>query len=131
MTIKQGIDYHLIQLNTTDSTNNYLKKRSKEDDLPEFTLVTASHQTAGRGQRGNFWESNPSDNLLFSLLVRPAKLPIQEQFMLSEAVSISLVKTLLKYAEDFTIKWPNDIYWQNKKICGILIEHDLMEQQIS
>ena len=131
MTLEQQPQFNLITLDSTDSTNNYLKQLAKEELVPEFTLVRSKYQTAGKGQRGNYWESAPGQNLLFSLLVRPKQLPIQEQFILSEVVSISLVQTLQRYASDFSIKWPNDIYWKDYKICGILIEHDLLDKQIA
>lgn len=87
--------------------------------------VVAVEQTAGRGQRGNKWSSKAGENLTFSLVWEADFLPAKEQFRLSEAVALALVDTLASYGIDSKIKWPNDIYVGNKKICGILIEHDL------
>lgn len=87
--------------------------------------VIAKEQTAGRGQRGNRWSSAPGENLTFSLVWEPTTLPAKRQFLLSEAVALALVDTLAKYEIRSKIKWTNDIYVGNKKICGILIEHDL------
>ncbi len=121
-----------IALRQTDSTNNALRE-SLEDktmgELPEYFTIVASYQFSGRGQRGNSWESEAGKNLLFSTLLHPSFLKAKEQFRLSQVVSLALTDLLCKYAPDepFSIKWPNDIYWGDKKICGILIEHDLQE----
>lgn len=88
-------------------------------------VVIAKEQTAGRGQRGNRWSSNAGENLTFSLVWEPTFLEAKRQFLLSEAVALALVDTLGSYDIRAKIKWTNDIYVGNKKICGILIEHDL------
>ena len=93
-------------------------------------LVTADFQTAGRGQAGNSWESEAGKNLLFGLLFHPREVEANRQFILSQAVALSICETLSDYAEDIRIKWPNDIYWKDKKICGILIENDLSGHHI-
>ncbi len=87
--------------------------------------VVAVEQTAGRGQRGNVWSSKAGENLTFSLVWEADFLAAREQFLLSEAVALALVDTLAGYGLEAHIKWPNDIYVGHKKICGILIEHDL------
>lgn len=123
-------DFVRILLRQTDSTNNALRESlddSTMGELPEYFTIVTSYQLAGRGQRGNSWESEPGKNLLFSTLLHPVFLKVEEQFRLSKVVSLAIVDTLLKYAsgEPFSIKWPNDIYWGEKKIGGILIENDL------
>ena len=87
--------------------------------------VVAVEQTAGRGQRGNTWSSRAGENLTFSLVWEADFLAAKEQFVLSEAVALAVVDTLAGYGIEATVKWPNDIYVGHKKICGILIEHDL------
>ena len=87
--------------------------------------VVAVEQTAGRGQRGNVWSSKAGENLTFSLVWEADFLAAKEQFLLSEAVALALVDTLADYGIEAEIKWPNDIYVGHRKICGILIEHDL------
>lgn len=87
--------------------------------------IIAREQTAGRGQRGNRWSSNAGENLTFSLVWEPTFLEAKRQFLLSEAVALALADTLAEYDLRPKIKWTNDIYIGNKKICGILIEHDL------
>ncbi len=87
--------------------------------------VIAREQTAGRGQRGNKWSSKAGENLTFSLVWEPTFMEAKRQFLLSEAVALALVDTLKQYDIRPKIKWTNDIYVGNKKICGILIEHTL------
>lgn len=123
--------FNIIQIEETDSTNRYLRELSSYEKLADFTTVTTGFQTAGRGQRGNSWESEKEKNLLFSILVHPSFLPAKEQFLLSQAISLSIKEELDNYAHEFSIKWPNDIYWRNEKICGILIENDLSGMYIA
>lgn len=116
-----------IYYNVTQSTNGDLKRLLSEDvNLPHLTVVSTAYQTSGRGQRENSWESENGKNLLFSLLLRPSKLRATEAFAISRIVSVAIVKFLRKYISDVSIKWPNDIYWRDKKICGILIENSIM-----
>lgn len=117
----------IIHLKETISTNSDLKSLVSEQKLEEGTILATSFQTAGRGQRGNSWESEQGKNLTFSMLLYPLSITISEQFILSQVVSLGIKKTLDKYTEGITIKWPNDIYWNEKKICGILIENALSE----
>lgn len=113
-----------IHLEETDSTSDYLVRLCDEqnDQLPNFTTVTADFQTAGKGQKGNRWEAEKGKNLLFSFVVYPGFMPVKEQFYLSQLVSLSLKKVLDRYTHHITIKWPNDIYYKEKKICGFLTE---------
>ena len=116
---------NIIHLESVGSTNTYLAGRAV--DLPHATVVSTYCQTAGRGQRGNSWESEPNKNLSFSVLLRPQNIIARQQFYLSEAVSVAIVKTLKRYISNHrvSIKWPNDIYVDDLKICGILIENTL------
>lgn len=120
----------MIHIHETESTNKQLRSLLVDRKPEEGTVVWCDTQTAGRGQQGNSWESEPFKNLTFSFLLYPEFLPITEQFLLSEMVALALVEELEQYAEGFTIKWPNDIYWKEKKIAGILIENDLMKSHI-
>lgn len=121
----------LIRVEETNSTNNYLQTLCDERKVEEFTTVAANFQTSGRGQRGNSWESEPGKNLLFSFVVFPEFLEARKQFLLSQIVSLAIKEELDNYVADISIKWPNDIYWREKKICGMLIENDLMGRYIS
>ena len=121
--------FEWIRLHSTDSTIDFLK-HYRPVSPKDMILVTADFQTAGRGQAGNSWESEAGKNLLFGLLFHPREVEANRQFILSQAVALSICETLSDYTEDIRIKWPNDIYWKDKKICGILIENDLSGHHI-
>lgn len=118
----------IIRLAETDSTNNYLRKQFAKEQLPEGSLVVADFQTAGKGQVGNSWESEAGKNLLFSFVLYPDFLPANRQFLISQIASLSVKETLEAYIDSVTVKWPNDVYWKDRKICGMLIENDLSGQ---
>ena len=121
-----------IHLNETHSTNSYLRELiMREKEQPEGTVVITDYQTAGRGQKGNSWESERGKNLTFSILLHPNHIPPGKQFILSQLISIAIVKVLKEYDRYFSIKWPNDIYWKEKKIAGMLIEVDLTGSSLS
>ncbi|MBQ8672902.1 MAG: biotin--[Bacteroides sp.] len=119
----------IIEINETDSTNRFLLSlcHDLKSEVTELTTVVADHQTAGKGQRGNSWEAEAGKNLLFSFVCYPRFLPARRQFILSQIVSLAIKEELEQHIADVSIKWPNDIYWQEKKICGILIENDLSQ----
>ncbi|MHC8947669.1 biotin--[acetyl-CoA-carboxylase] ligase [Sphingobacterium hungaricum] len=122
---------NILVLDKTDSTNTYLKNYlSKFKPLEEFTAIMTHEQTAGRGLRGNIWQSAAGENLTFSLLLYPDFLPIHKQFLLSACISLSVYELLLPITATVRIKWPNDIYVSEKKIAGILIENSLQHQQL-
>lgn len=123
--------FEWIHLKKTISTNSYLKEKEQQESGKKFVVVTTDFQISGRGQRGNSWESEKGANLLFSILCRPSSLAAAEQFKLSQIISLSIKEELDNYGKGFSIKWPNDIYWNEKKICGILIEHNLTGNHIS
>jgi len=116
---------NLYFIEQTASTNDLLRQMIRENDLPEGFVVQTDFQTDGKGQTGNSWESAKGENLLFSMVLYPQNIHPTEQFLLSQLVSLGLKKTLDQYVDGITIKWPNDIYWNNKKIAGILIENVL------
>lgn len=126
------LTFPLIALEATESTNLYLSQLCRREGkaLAPFTTVSAEFQLAGKGQRGNSWESAKGKNLLFSFVVYPTSLEARHQFLLSQMVSLAIKEALSRWSDDFTIKWPNDIYWREKKICGILIENDLCGNRI-
>ncbi len=125
------INYTQIHLTETASTNTYIQELDAAKNLPEGTIVYTDTQSSGRGQRGNHWESEPYKNLTFSLLLRPIHIPANEQFILSQIASLAIVDLLNRYAPGFSIKWPNDIYWEDKKIAGMLIENSLSGNTLS
>ena len=85
-------------------------------------VVTARHQTAGRGQGGNRWEDAEGQNLLFSIQIRPVEVAIDHQFVLAMAEALALKRALDAYADGMELKWPNDIYHRDRKLSGTLIE---------
>lgn len=124
------------RLQTVHSTNSFLRELNGGDASFDMELATTEFQTAGRGQKGNSWESEKSKNLLFSILLHPVYVQPSKQFCISEAIALAVVKSLKEIvadelvAKDFSVKWPNDIYWKNKKIAGILIENELFGSAI-
>ena len=119
------------RVKTLPSTNDYLSELCKQGKAEEFYTVIAEDQTDGKGQRGNSWESEPGKNLTFSIVLYPTAIEANKQFHLSMLASIAIIDTLTDYTDGFSIKWPNDIYWHDKKICGILIENELEGQYLS
>ncbi len=111
----------VIHLKETDSTSRRLNGYEPPEG-EEMTIVRADYQTAGRGNGTNAWESEPGKNLLFSVMVHPEHVPVQRQFLLSEAEALAIREVLCRYASGFTLKWPNDIYWNDRKISGTIIE---------
>lgn len=128
MPCPETFPFPLVALEETVSTNQYLSQLcdNLQDTVAELTTVTAEFQTSGKGQRGNTWEAEEGKNLLFSFVLHPTFLEARRQFILSQIVSLSIKEELDRWADDVTIKWPNDIYWKDKKICGILIENNLV-----
>lgn len=116
--------YQLIELDEVDSTNLYLRNLHLTEEQ-RITVVVANHQTAGRGCGTNTWESESGKNLLLSILVYPSMVPVAKQFLLSMAGALAIKEVLDEYTENITLKWPNDVYWKDKKICGTLIETTL------
>lgn len=111
------------------STVSYLNEHISEYNHGD--IVISHCQTAGRGQRGNSWEAEPGKNLTFSFVMRGLEVPAAEQFCISEAVAIAIANVLMRYADDVKIKWSNDIYVGDRKICGILIENTLLGSKIT
>ena len=111
----------IYRIEETTSTNDDAKR-------PEYRhgdIVWAERQTAGRGQRGHRWSSAEGLNLTFSLVLEPRFLPAGEQFLLNEAVALALTDTFAQFGIAARIKWTNDIYVNDRKICGMLLEHNL------
>ncbi len=101
-----------------------------KQNVEEGTVVWSDFQLAGKGQRGNGWESENQKNLLFSIVFYPETISAEKQFILSQIVSLAVADCLKNYVENISIKWPNDIYWKEKKICGILLENTIIEDRI-
>ncbi|MFD2725512.1 biotin--[acetyl-CoA-carboxylase] ligase [Hyunsoonleella rubra] len=114
----------IIKLDAINSTNSFLKELIGNQQVENFTVVTAKHQTNGRGQMGATWESEPSKNLMFSVFVDTSGYHMEFPFFLSMVTSLALRKALSQFAiPKLKVKWPNDILSHNSKICGVLIEN--------
>ena len=118
----------IIWLERVDSTNDEARRHISEID--NLSVVSALEQTKGRGQRGNRWSSQPGENLTFSLVVKDFRIKANEQSAISQATALSLVDLLSRHEIKARIKWPNDIYAGDEKICGILIENSLKGSEI-
>jgi BirA family biotin operon repressor/biotin-[acetyl-CoA-carboxylase] ligase len=116
----------LIKLDAIDSTNEFLKGLSSNQSLENFTVVTVENQTKGKGQMGAVWESEPSKNLIMSVLISDFVTDINQIFDINIAVSLAVIQVLEDFnIPELSIKWPNDIMSYNKKIGGILIENSI------
>lgn len=120
-----------MYLRETRSTNLVLKEMLHEYELLEGFVLRTDFQSAGKGQPGNSWESEKGKNLLFSVLLYPQHIAIDQQFILSQLVSVAILRTLNSFCAGFSIKWPNDIYFGDKKIGGILIENSLQGSKLN
>ena len=109
----------IYHFDTVGSTNDVARGAEYHDG----DIVWADFQTAGRGQRGHTWESRTGENLTFSVVLEPKFLPVKEQFMLLEAVALSLKDFFAEQGVKTAVKWTNDIYVGDSKAVGILIEH--------
>lgn len=110
-----------IFLDETNSTNAYLRDYQGEEG-EALTVVWTDFQTAGRGQGTNSWESERAKNLTFSVKVHPKGVPAARQYVMLEAAALAVKTVLDGYADGITIKWPNDVYWNDRKISGTLSE---------
>jgi len=117
------IGKNIIKLDSVDSTNNYLVSFSKNNKTTDGTIIISQNQTDGRGNADNYWESEKGKNLTFSLLLYPEVIQVSNHFCISKAISLSIVDFLKLYTDNISVKWPNDIYVNDKKIAGTLIEN--------
>lgn len=116
----------ILWFETLDSTNNEALRRLER--LDNLSVLAAREQTAGRGQRGNRWHAAPGENLTFSLVFKPGfPLPAAAAFGISRAAALAVRDYLEHRSVEARIKWPNDIYVRNRKICGMLVENTLRE----
>lgn len=114
-------NFKIVHVDETDSTNRWMKENGEGE-----MVVVADFQTAGKGCGTNSWESERGKNLLFSVLIHPQRISVRSQFIITQMVSVALCNTLEHYiSQPIEIKWPNDIYVGDRKICGVLIENRL------
>lgn len=122
---------NIIELESVSSTNEYASDLLKKERPEEGTIIIAHNQLAGKGQGANTWESESGKNLTFSLILYPDFLEASQQFMISKVIALGIQKYLAFKSHHVTIKWPNDIYYTDKKIAGILIENSIIGSKIN
>lgn len=121
-----------VYLPVCHSTNDIAAELLQNPSTTEGTVVVTSHQTHGRGQRGNSWQAEPGKNLTFSLILKPLFVSAVSQFQLNIAVSLAVHDFLQFYLPSgLRIKWPNDVYWRDTKLGGILIESTIKGTQLT
>jgi BirA family biotin operon repressor/biotin-[acetyl-CoA-carboxylase] ligase len=120
-----SIGHSFIELASVDSTNNYAMAQAHAGMATHGTLYFAHEQWAGKGQRGRTWKSRPGENILLSAVLDPVPLILTQPFLLSVAVALACHDFFSAYAgrDETTIKWPNDLYWRDRKAGGLLIEN--------
>jgi BirA family biotin operon repressor/biotin-[acetyl-CoA-carboxylase] ligase len=121
--------WNIIRTDECDSTNNTIKELMKEQDLADRTALMTNLQLKGRGQGTNTWYSSKYKNLLCSLYCIANK-PATDNFLITIVTSISIHRMLANHGIKSKIKWPNDIYYEDKKIAGVLIENSLIRNTI-
>jgi BirA family biotin operon repressor/biotin-[acetyl-CoA-carboxylase] ligase len=123
----------LVWLPTCPSTNSEAQSLIVQNRASEGCTVITDFQTAGRGQRGNQWVAAPAENLMLSVVWQPTFLAATEQFRLSQAVALAVhdwATALLGPDPKLKVKWPNDLYYGNQKLGGLLIENSLSGTKI-
>lgn len=121
----------IIKLDAIDSTNSFLKDLSQNSKLESYTTVVTKNQLNGRGQMDTTWISEPHKNLTFSILINNFNLSIENSKYINFATSLAIYHVLeSKNISNISIKWPNDIMADIKKVCGILIENTFTGSKI-
>jgi BirA family transcriptional regulator, biotin operon repressor / biotin---[acetyl-CoA-carboxylase] ligase len=124
------IGNNMIFYETLPSTNSHAAQLLRTGNLHEGTIIYTDFQSVGKGQMGNRWESETGNNLLISVILYPTTINPSDQFLISMAMSLGICDFLKRYITGISIKWPNDIYVNNDKIAGILIENSIMRDKL-
>lgn len=125
------IGKNLIFVPECHSTNTLAQQLSQHSATPDGSVVITDNQTAGRGQRGNSWETQQGKNFTFSILLKPSFLTPSQQFYLNIVMALGVFHFLRERTEkEVSIKWPNDVLVDQKKICGILVENTIQGSTI-
>ena len=124
--VSEPLGNPFLELESVESTNKYAMGLIHEGLASHGLTILSHEQTAGRGQRGKSWKSEPHTNLTFSIIVDPSPLLTSQMFYLTACTAVSVLEVITKYLiADIFIKWPNDIYWRDRKAGGILIENSI------
>jgi len=121
---------NIIWLSKVSSTNDFTLNLIDRESVNDGTIVATNEQTAGKGQQGSWWLSEKGKNFTFSIVLYPRFLKPDEQFYLSKAISLGILDYIKTEINDVSIKWPNDIYFDNRKLGGILIENTIIDNKI-
>ena len=126
-----GFTSNLVHYLPSCHSTNEIAANMLMQGLDEGSVIITDNQTSGKGQRGNLWESDPYLNLTFSLILKPTFLALQNQFQLTQVISISLASVIQSLiSKSVKIKWPNDIYVGDQKIAGILIQNNVKGKEL-
>ncbi|OIQ28153.1 MAG: biotin--[acetyl-CoA-carboxylase] ligase [Bacteroidetes bacterium MedPE-SWsnd-G2] len=121
----------IIKLDAIDSTNSYLRQWSNKEALEDYTVVSAKSQTKGRGQMGAVWDTEPAKNLTVSVFKDISFLDVEQQFYVSIVVALAIKKTFKYFGlPKVKVKWPNDILSDSSKVCGVLIENVIKQNEL-
>ncbi len=121
----------IVKVDAIESTNTFLKEMCQQNDVENYTVVVTDNQTNGRGQMHSIWESEKDKNLTFSILIQFDDLRIDQQFYIIKIISLAIRQVLSNYLPTkITVKWPNDILTDNKKVCGVLIENSVKKSKV-
>jgi len=120
----------IIEFDSLDSTNVFASKLLAENILPEGTTIVAKFQSLGKGYSGNSWQSEAGKNLLLSVILYPTFLSLRHQFFLNQISSLAVANTVESFLVNAAvkIKWPNDVFADDRKIAGILIENSVQSE---
>jgi BirA family biotin operon repressor/biotin-[acetyl-CoA-carboxylase] ligase len=121
---------NVIHFDEIHSTNTYATELITKTNPPEGTCIISDFQSAGKGQIGRYWHSEAGKNLLISFILYPKSLAATDQFYLNIISGLAVMDVVSSFCQDVSIKWPNDIYVQNKKIAGILVQNTLRGKDI-
>lgn len=127
------MNFKIEYFESLDSTNKYMFDFISNNEIEEGLVVVANNQTDGKGNAGTNWESQKDKNLTFSILLKPDFIEAESQFLITQIISLSLLIALSNYLDEnsLSVKWPNDIYFKNKKLGGILIQNTIKGSKIS
>jgi BirA family transcriptional regulator, biotin operon repressor / biotin---[acetyl-CoA-carboxylase] ligase len=122
---------NVIYLPSCHSTNDIAAELVRSGLFQDGTVVITNDQTRGRGQRGTTWVTEPNVNLTFSIALKPQFLPVRDQFLVSQAMSVGICNYLEGYSSTARIKWPNDVFLGDLKVSGMLIENSIQGNRIA
>ncbi len=127
--------FNIIHIPSVDSTNNYAVQQVVNSESNEGDVIITTNQKKGKGQGANNWESEPGSNLTFSLVLKPKFVTPSNQFVLTQVISLAISDLIIEHLKSVDdghvkIKWPNDIYINEKKVAGILIQNFIVGNSI-